>query len=352
MSQPVDPYRDDPRLTPRPPSGEPGFEQPYADPRSGQPYGGQMYGDPRAGQPYGGQPYGEQPYGGQYPGDPSYGRARAGQPYGGQPGGAQPYGGPYDDGPYGREQYGGGQAYPPAAARHAAPGRQAPVSRQAPSTGRMPAGPERSAGWRPRRVPGLGLVFALLGLVVQIVSFTVLSWVRLGAGQPGAATPKVWQLIADHGAHGFGGWYLVAFSYPMAVLSIVLALASVFESVALKLIWAGLTVIGLAVLVLRYGWGPLATSAPHPRAWQIVLIAIAVGVLVVVIFVLRSAVAMFRRTAGLILLALAGVHVAAVYDLVRESGIEHLDLGAYGPALGYLLTAIAAFTGPRRLPAG
>jgi hypothetical protein len=200
-------------------------------------------------------------------------------------------------------------------------------------------------------VPGVGLVLTLLGLMVQLLSFTVLSWVRLGAGQPGStATPRVWQLVADHGAHGFGGWYVVAFSYPMAVLSIVLALASVFESVALKLIWAGLTVIGLGVLVVRYGFGPLSTDGPHLSTWQIGLVCAAVAALVVVIFVLRSAVSMFRRTAGLILLALAGVHIAAVYDLVKESGVEDLSIGAYGPALGYLLTAVAAFTGPRRVP--
>jgi hypothetical protein len=58
---------------------------------------------------------------------------------------------------------------------------------------------------------------------------------------------------------------------------------------------------------------------------------------------------MFRRVAALILIGFAGVHVAAVVDLVRNSEAE-LGIGAFGPAVGYVLIAIAAVIGPRRLP--
>lgn len=67
-----------------------------------------------------------------------------------------------------------------------------------------------------------------------------------------------------------------------------------------------------------------------------------------VIFVLKMAVTTFRRVAGLILLSIGGVHVAAVSDL-GASGLDQLSIGAIGPALGYLLTAVAAFVGPHRL---
>jgi hypothetical protein len=59
---------------------------------------------------------------------------------------------------------------------------------------------------------------------------------------------------------------------------------------------------------------------------------------------------MFRRMAGLILLGLAGLHVWAVVDLVKGSSAAELGVGAYGPAVGYVLAAVAAFLGPRRLP--
>ena len=268
-------------------------------------------GDPRhpEHQPYGRQPqpYGPQPYGGQP------------QPYGGQP---LPYGGQ---------------------PRSAPPARQGPPAR--------PAARPAAVIRRPRRIPGLGLVLTMLGLLVQVLSLTVLPWVRLGANEPGsAAMPRIWQLAADHGAQGFSGWYVVLFSYPLAVLSIVLALASVLESVALKMIWGGLTLIGLGVLAVRYGLGPLAGEGLHLTTVEIVIATVAVAALVAVILVLRTAVSTFRRLAGLILLGLAGVHIAAIVDLVNNSSADQLSIGAYGPAVGYLLTAIAAFTGPRRLP--
>jgi len=298
MSQPVDPNR-----------GYPGRPQQ-------QPYGGQ---------PYQGDPYGQQPYGGQQ----QYG----GQPYGGQQQyGAQPYRDPrYDAQPPGQQQYGGQRSYAP-------PTRRAPMERPA-------------RGLRlPRRIPGLGLLLTVLGLVVQVLSFTVLPWVRFGAADSGSvAIPRIWQLAAENGTHGFGGWYVVLFSYPLAVLGIVLALASVLESVASKVIWGGLALVGLGVLALKYGFGSLGGGGLDLSALQIVIAIAAVAGLVVVVFMLRTAVAMFRRVAGLILLGLAGVHVAAITDLVRDSGVEQLSVGAFGPALGYLLTAVAAFAGPRRL---
>ena len=264
-----------------------------------------------------------------YRGDPGHPH----QPYGGQPQGGQPHG---------RQGY-GGQPY-------ATPAVQPPQAR--------PAAPRPApSNRRPRRVPGLGLVLALLGLVVQVLSLTVLPWVRFGAAEPGATDmPKVWQLAAEYGTHGFGGWYVVLFSYPLAALGIVLALASVLESVALKMIWGGLTLIGLGILVVRYGFGPFADLAGTDgdglnfTTVEIVIATVAVVALVAVIFMLRTAVSMFRRVAGLVLLGIGGVHVAAIMDLVKDSGVDQLSIGAYGPAAGYLLTAIAAFTGPRRLP--
>ena len=199
-------------------------------------------------------------------------------------------------------------------------------------------------------------MLTLLGLVVQVLSLTVLPWARFdGNGPASAAMPTVWRLAAEHGTHGFGGWYVLLFSYPLAVLGILLALASVLESAALKMIWGGLALVGLGVLVLRYGFGPFAelaltdTGGLHFSTQEITTATIAVAVLVMVIFVLRTAVSTFHRLAGLILLGLAGVHVAAVVDLVSGPVAEQPSIGAYGPAVGYLLTAIAAFTGPRRL---
>jgi hypothetical protein len=209
---------------------------------------------------------------------------------------------------------------------------------------------------RPRRIPGVGLILTLASLVIQVLSLTVLPWVTVDARNPfSVSLPDMWQQAADFGTHGFGAWYLVLFSYPLAALGIVLALAAVLDSVALKVIWACLALAGVGYLVLRFGFWPVAEVAVTDHGLNLstqeittAVIALVAGV--VVIFVLKSALGMFRRVAGLILLALAGVHVAAVIDLVKGAGIDNLGIGAYGPAVGYVLVAIAAFTAPRRIP--
>ena len=223
---------------------------------------------------------------------------------------------------------------------------------------RPPAPPARPPAPAPRRsrpLPGLGLVLTLLGLVVQVLSLTVLPLASLGGPGAAASMPEVWRAATDEGTHGFGGWYLVIFSYPLAALGVLLALVSVLESVALKMIWGGLAVLGLGILVLRYGFGPFAElvgSDPgglHFTTQEITIATVATAALVIVVFLLRTAMSTFRRVAGLILLALGGVHLAAVSDLSRASITEGLSIGAYGPPLGYLLTAAAAFIGPGRL---
>jgi hypothetical protein len=296
MSQPAGPYRGDRRLPHH------SYQQPY-DPHQ------QSY-DPHQ-QPY--DPH-QQPY------DPYE------QPYG-------PYQQPYD-----------------------------PQPRYAPVVVQGPPHPPAPPAVRPRRIPGFGLVLTLLGLVVQVLSLTVLPWALLDGGTADGGTagpvamPEIWRLVTEHGTHGFGGWYVVLFNYPLAALGILLALASVLESVALKIIWGGLAIIGLGILVLRYGLGPftgLANAGTGGRSFttqEITTATIALAALVAVIFMLRMAVSTFRRIAGLILLGVTGVHVAAVWDLVNASGAGQLSVGAYGSAIGYALIAVAALTGPRRLP--
>jgi hypothetical protein len=216
-------------------------------------------------------------------------------------------------------------------------------------------GPPVAPAVRSRRLPGLGLVLILLGLIVMVLSLTVLPWAWLDGSEAGpVAMPEIWQLVTEYGTHGFGGWYVTLFSYPLAVLGVLLALASVLESVALKVIWGGLAIIGLGILVLRYGFGPFAELATADTGLnfttqEITTATIATAALVAVIFMLRMAVSTFRRIAGLILLGVTGVHAAAVWDLVNESGAEQLSAGAYGSTIGYALIAVAAFTGPRRL---
>lgn len=313
MSQPVDPYRGGggaerqrPRYGQQPPSD------------GSSPYGQQPYDQPVYQPGYGRRPsYDDQPaYEPAYERQPQYSPPRYGEP---------------------RPQH---QPYPPAE-RPRAP-RQTPP----------PAGPGRGL-----RIPGLGLLLMLAGVVLQVLCLTVLPWVRFGGdGVSADALPEIWRLATDPGAQGFGGWYLLLLSYPLAVLSIVLALASVLESVAGKVIWGGLALVGLGVLAVRYGFGPFADLAssdsggPRFSTLEMVIATAALAALVVVIFVLRMAVSTFRRIAGLILLGLAGVHVTAMWDLVRQSGVDQLGLGAYGTALGYVLVAIAVFVGPRRLP--
>lgn len=249
-------------------------------------------------------------------------------------------------------------SYPPQAGpqRYAAPGPPAPPRSPAQQPYRRPAPPPppESDGFR-LRLPGLGLLLTLAGLVVQLLSLTLLPWVEYRAnGGSSASVVDIWQAAADHGAHGFGGWYVLLFSYPLAILGVLLALAVVFDSVAMKVIWAGLALLGLGILVLRYGFGPLSElfgteGGPDITTQELTTLVIALAAAILVIFVLKMAVSMFRRVAVLILLGLAGVHIAAVVDLVKESGTAELTFGAYGPALGYLLTAAAAMI-PRRLP--
>lgn len=203
-------------------------------------------------------------------------------------------------------------------------------------------------------MPGLGLVLSLLGLVVQILSFTVLPWVYSSANKDSQALPAIWDLAKNFDARGFSGAYVLMFSYPLAVLGILLSLVAVIESVAMKVIWAVLTLIGVAVLVLKFGFGPIGEKIVGGKSLdfsrqEITLAVIGLAVLVVVIFMLKMAMSMFRRIAGLVLLVIAGVHVAAVSDLSDGFGFADIQVGAYGPAVGYVLAAAAAFIGPRRL---
>lgn len=292
MSRPGGPYRDD--QYPRPPQG-----YPQGDYQRGYPPQQPAY-DPRHDQGYGG---------GGYP-EPDY---RSGYPERG----------------YGEQQM--------------APPRRPVAERPAPP----PPEPE-GGGFR---LPGLGLLLSLLGLVVQVVSFTVLPWVYSAGNKDSQALPAIWDLATNFDAHGFSGAYVVLFSYPLAVLGILLSLVAVIESVAMKVVWAGLTIIGIGVLALRFGpFGELFTggSADFSRK-EITFAVIALAALVVVIFMLKMAMSTFRRIAGLVLLVIAGVHVSAVSDLTDGFGFEDVQLGAYGPAVGYALAAAAAFIGPRRL---
>lgn len=216
-----------------------------------------------------------------------------------------------------------------------------------------PPEPPRPAGWG-FRLPGLGLLLTLAGFVVQVLSLFVLPWLTTGRdGQFSVSATELWDAATNFGTQGFGGWYLVVFSYPLAALSILLALAAVFESVALKAIWAGLTLAGLGVALADFGAAPILdkivgdTPSIDFTAADVTIVIISLVAIVVVLFLLKTAVGMFRRVAVLILLAFAGVHVAAVVDLVSSS--SELSIGAFGPALGYLLCAAAALV-PRRLP--
>jgi hypothetical protein len=250
-------------------------------------------------------------------------------PYRGGP--QRPYGAPQ---PYGdRQQYGAAARYGP------------PQERYRPQPPQYPPRPEPER--RARRIPGIGLLLTLLGLVIQVLSLTVLPW--LVGGRESVSMPTLWDAATDSGTADFGGLYVALLSYPLAALGVVLALATVLDSVVLKVLWGGLMVVGLGALVLRYGFGPLADSGLEFTTRDVTVAVVAAAVLVVVIFLLRTAMSMFRRVAALILIVFAGVHVAAVVDLVRGSGAD-LGIGAFGPAVGYVLIAVAAIIGPRRLP--
>ncbi|MPZ81745.1 MAG: hypothetical protein GEV28_15605 [Actinophytocola sp.] len=289
--------------------------------------------------PYQGEPGRQDPYGRQHPP----------RQYPQQYQQRQPSGDPYQDSYQDAHQDPGYQQQP----QYGQPG---PPPR--PPAARRPEPPPEypDDGGFKFRVPGLGLVLSLLGIVVQILCMLVLPWVSAAAaGGESISLPELWDLASDAGAQGFGGWYLVLFSYPLAALGIVLALVSVLESVAGKMIFAGLAIVGIGWLLLRYGVGPAAGLFGEDAGLdfsrqEITTIVIAVAALILVIFMLKTGLAMFRRIAGLVLLVIAGVHVYAVQDL--GGGDDGLSFGAYGPALGYVLSGVAALVGPRRLTPG
>jgi hypothetical protein len=201
------------------------------------------------------------------------------------------------------------------------------------------------------RLPGFGLILSLLGIAVQLVCMLVLPWVSASAaGGEELTLPQLWDLATGADPQGFGGWYLIVFSYPLAALGIVLALVSVLESVAGKVIFAGIAILGIGYLVVRYGAGPAAGLFGEEKGFsrqEMIAVGIGAGALVLVLIMLKAGLAMFRRIAGLVLLGMAGVHVYALQDLF--AGGEGLTFGAYGPAVGYGLSGIAALIGPRRL---
>lgn len=203
-------------------------------------------------------------------------------------------------------------------------------------------------------VLGLGLVLAVLGTLVHVLSVTVLPWVNQSDGQ---SLSGIWRNLVDGQARGFGDWYVLLFSYPLVALGILLAFAAVLESVAMKVVWAGLMLLGLGYLLLRYGLGPLTglfgSSQPMQfTAIDIAMAAVALAAAVIVAFALKMAVSTFRRLAGLILIGLAVVHIAAITNLDQATDISNLSIGAFGPSVGYLLIGIAALVGPRRLLPG
>jgi hypothetical protein len=205
------------------------------------------------------------------------------------------------------------------------------------------------------RLPGIGLLLSLAGIAVQLVCMLVLPWVSASAaGGKSLTLPQLWDIATEANAQGFGGWYLVLFSYPLAALGIVLALVSVIESVVGKVLFAVLAVLGIGYLVVRYGVGPAAGLFGEEQGafsrGELVTLGIAAGALVIVLSMAKMGLAMFRRIAGLILLVMAGVHVYAVQDLF--AGGDSPSFGAYGPALGYALSGVAALIGPRRLTPG
>jgi hypothetical protein len=117
----------------------------------------------------------------------------------------------------------------------------------------------------------------------------------------------------------------------------------------MKVIWAVLALIGVAALALRFGWDSITGGSFEFSRQETTLGIVALGVLVVVIFMLKMAMSSFRILGGLLLLAVAGVHFAAMNDITGDRGLSVLGIGAYGAAVGYVLSAAAAFIGPRRL---
>jgi hypothetical protein len=198
-------------------------------------------------------------------------------------------------------------------------------------------------------------MLAVLGTLVHLVSVTVLPWVNQATG--GQSLTGIWRDLVDSQARGFGDWYVLLFSYPLVVLGILLAFAAVLESAAMKVVWGGLMLLGLGYLLLRYGVGPLTglfgSSEPMQfTTTDIVMAAVALAAAVIVAFVLKMAASTFRRVAGLILIGLAGLHITAIMDLDQVADVSELNVGAFGPSLGYLLIGVAALIGPRRLIPG
>lgn len=303
--------------------GEPGRPDPYGRPpqqqtrqyRQPPQYGEPQYGD-RHQDPYGNDPYGRD--------------QQARDPYGRDP---------YGRDSYGRDPYRGGEPYPQ-------------QEQHRPSAREMY--PDEGGGFR-FRLPGLGLILSIVGIAVQLLCMIVLPWVSASAaGGKSLSLPQLWDLANAANAQGFGGWYLLVFSYPLAALGIVLALVSVVESVAGKILFVCLAVLGLGWLLVRYGVGPAAGLFGGEKGGfshqELTTTGIAAGGIVVVLFMLKTGLAMFRRIAGLVLLVFAGIHLYAVQDLF-PAGADP-SLGAYGPALGYALSGVAALVGPRRLTPG
>lgn len=227
---------------------------------------------------------------------------------------------------------------------------QAPQQRaQAPRPPAPRAEPPSSSGFR---IPGVGLILTLLGSAVQLLCLTVLPWAS--QGNDPRSLFDLWETLSNGGANSFGDWYVVLFTYPLMILGVLLSFAAVLESVAMKVVWAGLMLLGMGYLLLRYGLGPLTGSfGEHDfGTMEIVVALVAVAGVVLVVFVLKTAVSMFRRVAGLVLIGLSGVHVFAVMDLQKASELSDLSVGAFGPTLGYLLVGVAALIGPRRLVSG
>jgi hypothetical protein len=298
---------------------------------------GPYQGDPQ--DPYGRRQYPPQGYPQQ--GHPQQGYPQQGYPQQGYP--QQPYQDPYQDS-Y-RDQGYGDQDYRDQYGRPEAPRRPTPQEMY----------PDGGGGFR-FRLPGLGLILSLLGIAIQLACMFVLPWVTATAtGDTSRSLPELWNLVTEASAQGFGGWYLLVFSYPLAALGILLSLVSVVESVAGKIIFGGVAILGIGWLLVRYGVGPATglfgekTGFDFSQA-QLTTIGIALGALILVIFMLKAGLAMFRRIAGLVLLAIAGVHLYAMQDLF--SGVDGLGVGAYGPVLGYGVSGIAALIGPRRLTPG
>ncbi|WP_156753658.1 hypothetical protein [Actinokineospora pegani] len=243
--------------------------------------------------------------------------------------------------------------YGPAPYAHGQQQAQRPPAQRPQAPQRPPRQPRSESGGG-FRLPGLGVLLAVVGTLVQVVSLTLLPWVTV-RGADSASLLELWELVSEGGPKDFAGWYVLLFSYPLVVLGVLLAFTAVLESVAMKVVWGGLAILGLGFVALRFGLGPLTglfgveeRFSPGELAVGAVAVALAVGVA----FALKTAISVFRRIAGVVLLALSGFHLTAVLDLA--GGLDLTDLaglspGAFGPSVGYLLIGVAALIGPRRL---